>query len=90
LYGHPPLQPEFPSSLSQETSYCSEKSPKTPVDMNFCPSVTATVEKAQQDPHYPWSLTIWTAPYSTQLTEPETESPIHYDPVSVGGVRSIR
>jgi len=40
------------------------------VDKNEAPSVPATAEKAQQDPHCPWFLTFWTAPLVTQLTSP--------------------
>lgn len=31
--------------------------------------MAATAEKAQQEPHYPWFLTLLTAPFSLQSTD---------------------
>jgi len=58
----PPLHPIHVqvkcSMAQQETSCYSEKSPTVPVLMALRDSEEATVEKAQQDPHCPWSLTF--------------------------------
>jgi hypothetical protein len=37
--------------------------------MKWAPSMAAVAEKAQHDPHYPWSLTGLTAPLVIQSTE---------------------
>ena len=65
----PPLQPWFPNEDEQSTSYCSEYEVSFPVAMNSAPSTAPVVEKAQHDPHCPWSFTGVTAPLVVQSTE---------------------
>ena len=65
----PPLQPSFPKDDEQSTSYCSEYEVSFPVAMNSAPSTAPVVEKAQHDPHCPWSLTGVTAPLVLQSRE---------------------
>merc|ERR1712013_778796 len=64
----PPLQPMLPF-LEQSTSCCSDMETSLPVPICHAPSMPPVVEKAQHEPHWPWSLTGVTAPASTQLTE---------------------
>merc|ERR1719158_2559477 len=60
----PPLQPEF--CLEQSTNCCSLRDSKLPVAISHCPSKPPVEEKAQQDPHWPWSFTGVTAPLVDQ------------------------
>jgi hypothetical protein len=56
--------------VEQSTSYYSEKLPTVPVLSPIKDSDDPVVEKAQQDPHYPWFFTGETIPLVTQLTSP--------------------
>merc|ERR1719469_200003 len=70
--GHPPLQPSL--LPSQSTNCCSETDTRFPVAMACPDSTTPMVEKAQQDPHWPWSLIGFTKPFWTQSTASATSS----------------
>ena len=64
---HPPIHPN--EEVSQSTNYYSARESRVPVWMKWAPSMAAVAEKAQHDPHYPWSLTGLTAPLVIQSTE---------------------
>ena len=60
----PPLQPE--STLSHETSSCSESDSSTPSWRKMAPSIAPVAEKAQHEPHCAWFLIGVTAPLVVQ------------------------
>uniref|UniRef100_A0ACD5WN40 Uncharacterized protein n=1 Tax=Avena sativa TaxID=4498 RepID=A0ACD5WN40_AVESA len=64
----PPSHPLL-SAVSQSMSSCSDRDTSLPVRMALMPSTDTTVEKAQQLPHLPWSLTPVTAPFCRQSTD---------------------
>jgi hypothetical protein len=63
----PPWHPF--SAVSQSTSSCSDRDTRLPVRIALMPSTATTVEKAQQLPQRPWSLTAVTAPCWRQSTD---------------------
>mmetsp|Transcript_18947 Transcript_18947/g.47247 ORF Transcript_18947/g.47247 Transcript_18947/m.47247 type:complete len:214 (-) Transcript_18947:414-1055(-) len=63
----PPLQPMLPL-CEHDTSSSSDTASSLPVLMAWMPSTDPVVEKAQQDPHWPWFFTAVTAPALTQST----------------------
>lgn len=65
----PPLQPWLPSAPEQSTSCCSDSDGRVPVLRNEMPSTEPVVEKAQHEPHWPWSLMGVTAPLASQSTD---------------------
>ena len=52
----------LPWRLSQSTRFCSEREIRSPPLICRAPSRAPVVEKDQQEPHWPWSLTGVTAP----------------------------
>jgi len=59
---NPPKHPMFPWSNEQSTNYYSDKDGKSTFpNKNYALSIDPVAENAQQDPHYPWSLTGVTA-----------------------------
>merc|ERR1719460_1163440 len=67
----PPPQPwSVPpcAALSQETRSCSENETSFLVAIWYAPSNEPVVEKAQQEPHWPWFLIGVTAPLADQST----------------------
>ena len=64
----PPLQPAL-DLVSQSTSCCSDSDVRFLVRIALMPSTAAIVEKAQQLPHWPWSLTSVTTPFCRQSTD---------------------
>ena len=52
----PPPQPKLPQFCEQSTKFCSEREVSGLPASAHCPSNDATVEKAQHEPHWPWSL----------------------------------
>merc|ERR1719454_2216192 len=63
----PPWQPS--STLSHETSSCSEMDSSVPNWLKIAPSIEPVVENAQHEPHCAWFFTGVTAPFFTQSTE---------------------
>jgi hypothetical protein len=59
----------LPSAPEQSTSCCSDSDVRVPVFRKTEPSVEPVVEKAQHEPHWPWSFTGVTAPLSVQSTD---------------------
>jgi len=65
----PPLHPSLPSSVEQSTSCYSERDSNFPDLIYHLPSIAPVEEKAQQEPHYPWSFNGVTAPEVRQSTD---------------------
>lgn len=63
------MQPWLPSAPEQSTSCCSDSSGSALVLMKLMPSTEPVVEKAQHEPHWPWSLMGVTAPAADQSTD---------------------
>jgi len=65
----PPLQPWLPWAWEQSTRFCSERETSLPVLRAWAPSSEPVVEKAQQEPHWPWFFTGVTTPEVRQSIE---------------------
>merc|ERR1719310_1406886 len=65
----PPWQPWLPDEEAHDTRSCSEKEVSGLPAIWYAPSTDPVVEKAQQEPHWPWFFTGVTAPLATQSTE---------------------
>lgn len=59
----PPSQPMFPYLREQSTKFCSDNETSCEAALKCWPSNEATAEKAQHEPHCPWSLIGVTYPW---------------------------
>lgn len=73
-------------------SYCSESDSSSPVFIKWLLSTAAVAEKAQHDPHEPWSFIGFTAPFYLQSIESGTfvkfsRTGDRYFSMSIGGLK---